>query len=225
MKWTKVLSLLFKRRKPQKAVNIYKDWADVQLVRAISEERNQYTPEAQKLIEQELFNRKLIKHEDAKRNKEGDLEPKWLYMLPENLRPKGRKHINELDVIRKTCDANHDEFAFALLSRSAITKKVQLETYKELKSIHPDWEEKELLREVLYSRKEVAEQYGDNWLSGKINFERILKKVKTIDDLCSVIVEHERSREGVDLTGWVRDAIDKILEWEPPIRKRNKKAA
>jgi len=131
--------------------------------------------------------------------------------LPEHMRPKS-KQVAQLEEIRKQLNLNHEQFAIAISSRPATTKKVQYEMYRQLKRLQPAWSEKELLAGVLTSRLQAAWNTGDMWLTADEEFERVMAGVRTLDDLCDVIIAHDKESEGIDLTGWVKDRVDQILE-------------
>lgn len=141
--------------------------------------------------------------------------PQWLKKLPPHMRPTAQQ-ASQLEKIRKQLNVDHDQFAFAIASRPAITKKVQLEMYRRLKRQHQEWGEEQLISEVLKSRLAVAWKTGDMWLTTDEEFERAMARVRTLDDLCHVIIAHEKEGEGIDSTGWVRDRIDETLESHQP---------
>lgn len=141
------------------------------------------------------------------------LQPGWAKKLPTHMRPT-HKQVILLEEIRKQLNVHDDQFALAIAGRPATTRKVQYEIYRQLKQARPDWSEQELLAGVLRSRLQAAWSAGDMWLTTDEEFERVITKVRTLDDLCDVIVAHEKEGEGIDSTGWVRDRIDQILESE-----------
>src|SRR4030042_3448330 len=121
------------------------------------------------------------------------------------------KQISQLEDIRKKINMNSDLFAFAIIGRPTITKKVQYATYHKLSKQHPEWNERKLLTGVLLSRLDVLRENGDMWLNTKEEFLNLTERVNTMDELCTVIIKHDLDGEGKDLTGWVRDRIDRIL--------------
>ena len=137
--------------------------------------------------------------------------PEWVRLLPPHLKPTAQQ-VPQLDEIRRQLHLRHEEFASFIASRPATTKKVQLEMYRLLERAHPTSSEKELLAEVLKSRVVAAWNAGDPWLADPGEFERLRERVRTLDDLCNVIIAHDLESEGVDTTGWAKRKVDQILE-------------
>lgn len=121
------------------------------------------------------------------------------------------EQLSELEKIRKKIDMDSDLFAFIIMARPTITKKVQYEVYCGLKKKHPEWPEKKVLAGILLGRLDALRKTGDIWLNTEEEFVSAINRVDTLDDLCGLIIKHDKEAEGIDQTGWVRDKIDQIL--------------
>ena len=134
----------------------------------------------------------------------------WVKDLPPNIFL-SKEQILQLERMRKQIQMDNNSFAFAISGRPAITKQIQCNLYQKLKNIHPDWAEKRLLAAVLISRLQALRKTGDDWLNTEEEFGGVIERVSNLNDLCTEIIKHDKECEGVDLTGWVRDRMDKIL--------------
>lgn len=142
--------------------------------------------------------------------------PKWARKLDRGSRP-DKKRINELEKLRVELGIPHEALMLRVLSSPTTTRKIQKESLRLLRAIHPTMSAKTLLRQTLLSRLLAPPEYDvidyDN-IEGEI--EGAMKGINSLDDLCDYIIalDAEDGPEFPDPFG-IGKRIDEILAQEP----------
>ena len=137
-------------------------------------------------------------------------KPRWVRILPPNLRPDERRII-ELEELRVKYGIPHEALAMRITSSLTTTRKVQKSCLEMLRKKYPQATEKELLKMVLILRIQ-APPYDYGMTEQKT--DETMKNINTLDDLCNFIISLDEQETAEPDPLGIGKRIDEILAGE-----------
>jgi len=162
-------------------------------------------------------------------------KPRWVRTLPYYMRP-GSSIIAKLERLRKEVDIPNDMFAAQLASSPIMTRRVQNNFLENFRRQFPNSTEKELWIMVLASRvdtyknkiladisagvlnSESAKEKFDKLISVVEEYEGIVGKMRSFEELCDYIISLDEEIVGENYPGLdplgIGSSIDRLLKEE-----------
>ena len=108
-------------------------------------------------------------------------KPEWAKLFPV-FQLISEEEIKSLERFRDRHNVSHNDFSSVILESAMVTLKVQEYSYKKLKNMYPDKEEKQILRLIIIDR--YFEKTEDE-------IDMIMSKISSLDDLCKYIIKQD----------------------------------
>ena len=137
-------------------------------------------------------------------------KPKWVKLLPSNLRPDG-KRISELEKLRVAFNIPHEALAMRVASSPITTRRVQRNCLETFRVHNPGASEKELFRMVLVSRIRTPPAYFE---MTEQEIGQAMKNINSFDDLCDYIIKLDEQEPSFPDPLGIGKRIDEILAQE-----------
>jgi hypothetical protein len=144
-------------------------------------------------------------------------KPKWVKLLPSNLRP-DKKQVNKLENLRIKFGIPHDTLAMRILSSPATTRRVQNQCLENFRAKNPEVSEKELFRMVLVSRIQTIESDGFCRMTNQ-EIDEVMKDINSFDELCDYIISIDEQEPVFPDPLGIGKQIDEILAMEEVEKK------
>jgi hypothetical protein len=144
-------------------------------------------------------------------------KPKWVKLLPLNLRP-DEKLVSKIEKLRVKFDIPHDALALRILSSPATTRRVQKQCLENFRAQNPRVSEKELFKMVLVSRIKIIESNGFCRITNQ-EIDEAMKDINSFDELCEYIISIDEQEPAFPDPLGIGKQIDEILAGEEVEKK------